>query len=149
VLKFKKLHPEAILPKRWSELSVGWDIHAHLLTDTGRPNTCLVPPGATRNVTTGLAVEPPPGHFLLVCSRSGLAEKGLFVCNSPGIIDPDYRGELKVLIHNGSNHESYYVKHEQRIAQLVLMRVNDLDIREVTLLSPTARGELGFGSTGS
>lgn len=146
-LRFKRLHPEAILPRRWSPLSVGWDVHAHLISESNRPNKCILAPRSTRNVSTGLLIEPPAGYFVMVCSRSGLADKSIFVTNAPGIIDPDYRGELKVLMYNGS-HETYFVSHQDRIAQLVLVPMTDLQIVEVEHLTPTERGDSGFGSTG-
>lgn len=147
-LKFKKLHEEALLPKAWTPGSVGLDVHAHILSETGKPNTILVPPRNTRNVPTGLLIEPPAGHFVMVCSRSGLAAKSIIVMNAPGIIDPDYRGELRVLIYNGGL-ESHYVQHGDRIAQLFLMPVVSATVIEVKELSSTERGDKGFGSTGS
>jgi dUTP pyrophosphatase len=127
--------------------SIGLDIHAFLLTDEGRPNNLVLPPRTTRNVPTGLLIEPPSGRFLMVCSRSGLAAKSIIVMNAPGIIDPDYRGELRVLLFNGG-YESFYIKHEDRIAQLIVMAALTADGEEVNELSRTERGELGFGSTG-
>src|SRR5687768_9205745 len=97
-LKFKRLHLEARLPRNWSAESVGYDVHAHLISETGRMSKTLIPPNNVRNIPTGLLIEPPPGHFVMVCSRSGLTKDfSLMVANAPGIIDPDYRGELRVL----------------------------------------------------
>lgn len=146
-LKFHKLHPGAILPRRWSEESVGYDLHAFSLSETGRPLKRLIPPRSTENISTGLLIEPPPGHFTMVCSRSGLAKLSIVVANAPGIIDPDYRGEVKILLYNGG-FQSYYVQHEDRIAQLVVVPATPLSIVEVTELSQTQRGDRGFGSTG-
>lgn len=146
-LKFKKLHEEAILPKSWTKGSVGLDIHAFVMSETNRRNTVLIPPRNTRNISTGLLIEPPPGHFIMVCSRSGLASQSVWVANAPGIIDPDYRGEVRVLLYNGGL-ESHYVKHGDRIAQLFLMPVIAGTCIEVKELSQTERGERGFGSTG-
>ena len=146
-VKFKPLHPDARIPKAWSKDAIGVDLHAFLLTEEGRPNTAMIPPNATRNIPTGLGIEPPSGYFLMVCSRSGLAHASLFVANSPGIIDPDYRGEIRVLLYNGS-HMAMYVKHEERIAQLIAVPATHLDGVAVTELSKTERGELGLGSTG-
>lgn len=146
-LRFKKLHPEAILPRRWSDDAVGWDVHAHLITDTGKRNTLLLPPRTTRNIATGLMIEPPKMHFVMVCSRSGLSSKSIVVANAPGIVDPDYRGELRILLFNGS-YESYYIRHQERVAQLFLMPVIPMECIEVTELSESPRGENGFGSTG-
>lgn len=146
-LRFKRLHEDAILPRRWSDDAVGWDVHAHLISESGRPNKCIVAPNSTRNVPTGLLIEPPPGYFVMVCSRSGLASKSIVVMNAPGIVDPDYRGELRVLVYNGS-HETYYVQHQERIAQLFLVPVTPMTVIEMDELSPTDRGGAGFGSTG-
>ena len=148
-LLIKRKHPDAKLPYRGTENSVGLDLHACLVSETGRPNTILIPPKATRAVPTGLVVSPPEGFALFVCSRSGLAKSNsLFVTNAPGVIDPDYRGEIMVLLYNGG-HESYYVRHEDRVGQLIalpalimrMMEVDDLPLN-------TSRGDKGFGSTG-
>lgn len=147
-LKFQKLHPDVKLPARQTEGSVGYDVHAFLLTESGRPNTLVLPPRTTRNVPTGLLIEPPESRPVFVCSRSGLAAKSIWVANAPGIIDPDYRGELQILLYNGG-FESYYVKHEDRIAQLFLPTVFPVAIVEVSEILPaTQRGAQGFGSTG-
>lgn len=146
-LRFKRLHDEVILPRRWSDDAVGWDVHAHLISETGQRNKAIVAPRSTKNVPTGLLIEPPPGHFVMVCSRSGLAKSSIMVANAPGIIDPDYRGELRILLYNGS-HETYYVQHQERIAQLFLVPVTEMTVVEVKELSETGRGESGFGSTG-
>jgi dUTP pyrophosphatase len=144
---FKKLHPEAILPRRWSDEAVGWDVHAHLISESGRPNTALIPVRNTRPIPTGLLIEPPPGFMVLVLSRSGLALKSIFVGNQPGLIDPDYRGELKVLLYNGGL-EGYHIRHQERIAQIALFPVTPTIVVELQQLTPTRRGDAGFGSTG-
>lgn len=147
-LKFKKLYPDAKLPRRWSSESVGYDLHAYSVSETGRPIRALIPAHSTRNISTGLLIEPPPGHFVMVCSRSGLAKLSIMVANAPGIIDPDYRGEIRVLIYNGS-FQSYYVGHEDRIAQIVIVPVvKFVNIVETEVLTETGRGDKGFGSTG-
>lgn len=148
-VKFAKLHPEAVLPKRWSDEAVGYDLHAHILSEHGRPSKMLAPPCSTINVATGLAVEPPPGHFIFVIPRSGLGKYSLSVTNSPGLIDPDYRGELRVLVYNGS-YINQYIEHGTRIAQMLVLPAVPIVIQEVELqeLSKTNRGDQGFGSTG-
>jgi dUTP pyrophosphatase len=149
-VKFAKLHPEAVLPKRWSDEAVGYDIHAHILSEHGRPSKKLAPPCSTVNIPTGLAVEPPPGHFLFVIPRSGLGKYSVSVTNSPGLIDPDYRGEIMVLLYNGS-YVNFYVEHGMRVAQLVVLPAVAAVMQEVELeeLSRTNRGIQGFGSTGT
>lgn len=146
-LKFKKLHPEARLPTRGFPSDAAVDVFAFLLSREGRPNTKIIPPRTAETMPTGLLIEPPPGHAVLVCSRSGLASKGIFVTNAPGIVDPDYRGELKVLLYNGSM-ENWYVRHEDRIAQLLLLPITGFLIAEAKELTQTERGEGGLGSTG-
>ena len=147
IIRFRKLHPAAKLPQSMTGGSIGMDVYAFLLSESGRSNKTLLPPRNTVNVPTGLQIEVPPNHFVAVCSRSGLAKDSIFVTNSPGIIDPDYRGELRVLLYNGG-YESYYVQHEQRIAQLVLLPAIPARAVEAIKLSTTERGEAGFGSTG-
>lgn len=147
ILKFKKLHPDAIVPRRWSAGAIGWDVHAHSLGDGDRPRKILVPPRTTRKIPTGLLIEPPAGHFVLVTTRSGLGLRSIVVSNSPGIIDPDYRGELFVLLLNNS-HETCWIEHQERIAQLFLLPVCTMAVQEVQALSATERGGAGLGSTG-
>lgn len=146
-LKFKKLYPEARLPTRGFPSDAAVDVFAFLLSREGRPNTKVIPPRTAETISTGLLIEPPAGYAVLVCSRSGLASKGVFVTNAPGIVDPDYRGELKVLLYNGSM-ENWYIKHEDRIAQLLLLPIVDFAPVVVEELTKTPRGVGGFGSTG-
>lgn len=108
----------------------------------------ILPPGKWAAVGTGLYLEIPKGYVAQVCPRSGLAMKhGVSVLNAPGIIDSDYRGEVKVLL---VNHDSlrYTVKKGDRIAQLVFMPVVQVQMKHVDQLTGTDRGEGGFGSTG-
>lgn len=148
-LLIKRKHPDAKLPYRGTENSVGLDLYACLIADSGRPNTMLIPPKTTRGVPTGLIVAPPEGYALFVCSRSGLAkEHSLFVTNAPGVIDPDYRGEVMVLLYNGG-HEAYYVRHGDRVGQLIALPALIMTMLEMDNLPlNTSRGEKGFGSTG-
>lgn len=147
ILKFQLLHPDAKLPRRWTSGAVGYDLHAYLKTESGRASKVLIPPRTTVNVSTGLLVEPPPTHFLMVCPRSGLGKHSISVTNSPGIIDSDYRGELRVLVYNGGL-QNFWVEHEMRIAQLLAIPMTPLRIETVSELSETERGRDGFGSTG-
>ena len=146
-LKFKKLHPAAHLPKTWSEHAVGYDIHALLLSENGHTLRKLIPPCSTINVPTGLACEPPPGHYVLVLPRSGLGKHSITITNSPGLIDPDFRGEISVLVYNGS-YINQWIEHDQRIAQLIIVPLVNVSIVEAKELSETTRGGAGFGSTG-
>ena len=107
-----------------------------------------LPPGKWTAVSTGLYLEIPRGYVAQVCPRSGLALKhGISVLNAPGIIDSDYRGEVKVIL---VNHDSlrYTVKKGDRIAQLVFMPVVQAQMKLIDQLTETDRGEGGFGSTG-
>jgi dUTP pyrophosphatase len=105
-------------------------------------------PGARHPVATGLALAIPPGYEIQVRPRSGLAFKhGITVPNTPGTIDSDYRGELKVLLINHGS-EPFAIARGDRVAQLVLAPVVQAAWREVAELDATARGEGGFGSTG-
>lgn len=146
-VKFKLLHLNAILPRQGTGESIGYDLHAYILTDDRRPSKKLIPPHSTFNVPTGIALETPKGYFATVCSRSGLAKNSLSVCNSPGIIDPDYRGEIHVLLHNGG-YEYQTVHHEDRIGQLVFFPATFIKVTEAKELSVTERGTKGLGSTG-
>ena len=108
----------------------------------------LIPKGGWALVKTGIKAEIPRGYELQVRSRSGLSFKqGVFVLNSPGTIDADYRGEIGVILANLGG-EDFEVDAGDRIAQLVLAKVEVADISTVTLLTQTERGEGGFGSTG-
>lgn len=141
--------PRAKLPIRALPGAVGLDVSAFLLSETGRPMTKAIHQKAVTAIPTGISVEPPNGYFLQVCSRSGLAKRGIFVANAPGIIDPDYTGELIILLFNGS-HETQYISHEHRIAQLVLAPAIFASAQETNSLArQTDRGEEGFGSTGA
>jgi dUTP pyrophosphatase len=146
-VKFKRVHPQARLPSRSTEGAAGWDLYALCITEEDRPNKSIVPPHTTKLIRTGWHVEPPPGHMLMICSRSGLAKHSLFVANAPGIVDSDYRGEIQVLLFNGS-FSTYYVQHDDRIAQMLVVPLIPSNIAEVQELSSTSRGEAGFGSTG-
>lgn len=148
-LYVRRTDPRVRLPTAGTPRSVGLDLYAFLVSETGRPNTSMIPPRATRAIPTGIIVSPPEGYAVYVCSRSGLAKNlSLFVTNAPGVIDPDYRGEIQVLLYNGS-HEAQYVKHDDRIAQIVLLRTGWPVITEDPNLDlNTIRGDKGFGSTG-
>src|SRR5262245_19443213 len=107
-------------PARAYQESAGYDLSAFLLNDAHRPMTMTIAPHTTNVIRTGIALRPPRGHLILVCSRSGYASRGVFVANAPGVVDPDYTGEIKVALFNGSL-EPFYVKHHDRIAQILIM----------------------------
>jgi dUTP diphosphatase len=150
MLKVTRIHPDARLPKTATAESIGADVYAYLKSEQGRPIKMVIPPGVTRMIPTGIIAVAQPPFSILACSRSGLAVKSIFVTNAPGVIDPDYRGEVKVLLHNASS-ENHWVEHNDRIAQLILVPIpipdvseSEIDLRQLT----STRGEAGFGSTG-
>lgn len=147
-LEVFRIHDDALMPYRGTVNSVGLDVHAYLKTETGRPNNMMIPPRSTRKIPTGLRMIPPPGHAIFMCSRSGMALKSLFVTNAPGVIDPDYRGEIAVLLYNGS-FETHYVQHEERVGQIVVLPCIVMPVIELKSIDlDTSRGEAGWGSTG-
>jgi dUTP pyrophosphatase len=143
-----KKHEDVRDPIRATERSVGYDLYAYTKTETGRPNRVLIPPQNVRAIPTGLIIIPPEGYSIFVATRSGMArDHGLFVANSPGVVDPDYRGELMVLLYNGG-HESQYVSHGDRVGQIILLPFKPFNFYTVRELDKTERGDKGFGSTG-
>jgi dUTP pyrophosphatase len=145
MLKFKRLHGDAILPTYASEGAACFDLYA--ITPYGIVD---IPPGEATSVNTGLAVEVPPGWVLKVYSRSGHGFKhGIRLVNGVGIIDSDYRGELIVGLHNDRSDRVFEVRHGDRIAQAMLERAERVEIVEVDSLTETMRGAGGFGSTGA
>jgi len=107
-----------------------------------------IPPGEHRVVPTGIAIALPPGIAGLVTPRSGLAaQHGITLVNTPGLIDPDYRGEIKVILRN-EGRESFAVEAGDRIAQLLLVPFSAPEIEVVAALTRTERGSAGFGSSG-
>ena len=141
-IKIKKLSENAIIPVLGTTNSAGYDLSACTNVDISiNPNEIVLIP-------TGIAMEIPEGYFGMICSRSGLAIKyGIHVLNSPGIIDSDYRGEIKCILHNSSNN-IFTVQNGSRIAQLIVMKYENIKLVETETLSETNRGFNGFGSTG-
>jgi dUTP pyrophosphatase len=107
----------------------------------------VLPPGGRARVPTGLRIALPPGFEGQVRPRSGLALRGLVLPNSPGTIDPDYRGEVQVIVWNAGG-EPFTIRRGDRIAQLVVAPVARVEWEEVAELDATARGDGGFGHTG-
>jgi dUTP pyrophosphatase len=140
-LRVMRLRPEAILPVRATPGSSGFDLFACL--DASGPLELSSDPTL---VPTGIAIELPFGYDATIRPRSGLASRGVNVI--VGTIDSDYRGELLVTMHVFGSRISYGVQHGDRIAQLVVARLADLDVEEATTLSATLRGAGGHGSTG-
>jgi dUTP pyrophosphatase len=149
-LKCTRLYKDVRLPRVATEASIGADVYAYLKSEQGTPIKLALPPGLTRIVPTGLVAVAEPPYSILVCSRSGLAMRSIFVTNSPGVVDPDYRGEIKILLHNASG-QPHWIEHGDRVAQIIMVPIpvpevseSTMDLRQLTSL----RGEAGFGSTG-
>ena len=142
-VKVKKLNERAILPTYGSEQAAGADLYALLGDDV------TIGAGETALIGTGLALEIPAGYVGLVYARSGLATKrGLAPAIKVGVIDSDYRGELKVALYNQSG-APQTVQAGERIAQLVIAPYLTAEFTEAAALSDSARGAGGFGSTGN
>ncbi len=143
VMKIKIINRSGFeLPQYETALAAGLDVRAVL------DGPLTLRPLERTLVPTGLYVELPEGYEMQVRPRSGLAAKfGLTVLNSPGTIDPDYRGEIKVILANLSN-EEYVLQPGERVAQLVVARFERVEWESVDALSETSRGAGGFGHTG-
>ena len=142
-IRFLRLpeNPDLALPGRATLHSAGYDVRSS-------QDDFELAPGEIRAVSTGLVMELPPGIECQVRPRSGLAARhGITLPNSPGTIDPDYRGELKVLMQN-TGPDPVTIHRGDRIAQLVFARFEAPLVEEAETLSDTHRGEGGFGSTG-
>jgi deoxyuridine 5''-triphosphate nucleotidohydrolase (EC 3.6.1.23) len=139
VLKVKKLKEDVKLPVYSTDGSAGLDLFS--------AEEVEIPPGQWKLVGTGISIELPDGFEAQVRPRSGLALKGITVLNTPGTIDPDYRGEVKVILLNLSD-QNFKVEKGMKIAQLVISKFERVKVEVVDSLSDTKRGEGGFGSTG-
>lgn len=125
-----------------TELSAGMDLKAAIDEPVELDSLCRA------MVPTGLYIELPAGYEAQIRPRSGLAAKhGVTVCNSPGTVDADYRGEIKVILVNLSK-EKFVINPGERIAQMVIAKYEKIEWEEVEVLGETERGEGGFGSTG-
>ena len=144
-----KIYEDAKLPEYMTELAAGFDLSAYLFErEVERDVPIVIEPGQRVLVGTGLRFGLPAGYEIQVRPRSGLAHKhGVTVLNSPGTIDADYTGELKVLLVNNGR-KIYTFKHGDRIAQGVLSKVPQAVFVEVDELGATERGSGGFGHTG-
>jgi dUTP pyrophosphatase len=141
ILRFSRLSESARPPARAHAGDAGYDLHAS--------EAVTIAPGRRANVGTGIAIEVPEGHAGLVLPRSGLAARhGITLPNAPGLIDSGYRGELRVLLLNADPEEPFEVEPGDRIAQLVIARVEAPELAEAESLEETTRGTAGFGSTG-
>lgn len=147
ILTLANHDPALELPGAATGGSAGMDLRACLATED-RPRGIVLPPLGRCLVPTGLSLAIPEGFEGQVRPRSGLAVRhGITVLNSPGTIDADYRGEVKVLLIN-LGQENFTLTHGERIAQLVIAAYRAAIPVKVTALNATERGEAGFGSTG-
>ena len=141
-INLKKLTETAVLPERGSSYAAGYDLFADV------KETLEIAPHKTAMIPTGLAMEIPEGYFGGIFARSGLASKeSLRPANCVGVVDADYRGEVKVALHNDSD-EIRTITPGQKVAQLVIVPFLSVEFDEVDILSDTVRGAGGFGSTG-
>jgi len=142
-LKVRRLDPDLALPAYAHEGDAGLDLVA-------AESVTLAPGGGRALVPTGIAIGLPEGTAGLVMPRSGMAARhGISIVNSPGLVDSGYTGELKVNLINTDPVEAYEVERGARIAQLVVQRVERMDLVEVDELSESDRGAAGFGSSGA
>lgn len=141
-VKIKKLHPDAIVPTYGTEGAACFDLYAGCWIARG------IAPDDDETIHTGLAFEIPKDHVMLIFPRSGLAAKyGINLLNCTGVIDSDYRGEVMIMLRN--NAEDYFVVEKgDRIAQAMILPVQQVSFEVVDELSDTQRGAGGFGSTG-
>ena len=138
----KKTNKEVITPKYKTDGSSGVDLSAFLDKEV------VIKPNSSELITTGLQVAIPEEFEIQIRPRSGLAAKeSIGVLNSPGTIDSDYRGELKIILFNHGN-KDFIINNGDRIAQMVLVPILKMEFEEVDSLPDTIRGQGGFGSTG-
>lgn len=139
-MKIKRLNDQAILPTQGSDYAAGYDLYS--------TESVIIPPHETRMIDTGWAMEVPVECWGGIFARSGLASKeGLRPANCVGVIDPDYRGPVKVALHNDSE-ENKVVNIGERIAQFIILPRFIIHWEEVKELDDTDRNFGGFGSTG-
>ncbi|MGA7828632.1 MAG: dUTP diphosphatase [Geobacteraceae bacterium] len=144
-VKIRRIHTDSCnqLPCYMTAHSAGMDLYAEL------PAVIVLSPGERALVPTGIALELPEGYEVQVRPRSGLALRhGITLVNSPGTIDPDYRGEIAVIVINHGT-EPFTIQSGDRIAQMVFSKFVRVLLSEVTELGKTTRGEGGFGHTGT
>ena len=138
----KKFDKDIKLPTYKTSGSSGMDLVAYI------KNKIAINPGATAIIPTGIAVAIPKNYEMQIRPRSGLASKNsISVLNTPGTIDSDYRGEIKIILINLSK-KSFIVKSGDRVAQIILCPIAKGKLKEVKNLPKTLRGKKGFGSTG-
>jgi len=142
IVQIQRLDKDLPLPEYARPGDAGMDVYSTI--------DCSLAPGARAVIPTGIAIALPEGYVCLVHPRSGLAAKnGISIVNTPGTIDSGYRGEIKVILINTDQSESFEIKRGDRIAQLVFQKFESARFYEVENLPESQRGAGGFGSTGS
>ena len=142
-INIKKLYADAVIPTRGSIEAAGYDLYAYI------DNEIIIKSHETIMIGTGISLEIPDGYFGAIYARSGLAsKKNLRPANCVGVIDSDYRGEVKVALYNDSK-EVQLVEKNERIAQIVILPYLNVDFNETDNLSESDRNQGGFGSTGT
>jgi len=136
-VRIKRLHPDAKIPQHKSDEAAGFDVYAI--------EEKIIAPGEVALIPSGTAIEIAPGFALQIWDRSGLSIKGIH--RLAGLIDSDYRGEIKIVLYNASKQE-YKIEKGDRVAQIAIVPVVRAEFEEVNELSETARGDGGFHSTG-
>jgi dUTP pyrophosphatase len=140
-LRVRRLDDRALLPTRAYPGDAGLDLYAL--------EEATLAPGERASIGTGIAIEIPDGQAGLVLPRSGLAARhGIALVNAPGLIDAGYRGEIRALLLNTDRKQPFTVARGERIAQLVLVRIETPEVVEVDELAVSERGAGGFGSSG-
>ena len=140
-LLIKKLHKNIILPEYKTDGSSGMDLMANV------EQTVKILPGEKKIISTGIMVAIPEQYEIQIRPRSGLAAKnGLSILNTPGTIDSDYRGEIKVILINLGK-DTFEINKNDRIAQMIICPIIKVELKEVESLPETIRGGGGFGST--
>ena len=140
-LLIKKLHKNIILPEYKTDGSSGMDLMANV------EQTVKILPGEKKIISTGIMVAIPEQYEIQIRPRSGLAAKnGISVLNTPGTIDSDYRGEIKVILINLGK-DIFQINKNDRISQMIVCPIIKVELKEVESLPETVRGEGGFGST--
>ncbi|NQW07688.1 MAG: dUTP diphosphatase [Candidatus Pelagibacter sp.] len=138
----KKLNPEVELPAYKTTGASGMDLMAFIR------EPIIIPPNSSHLIPTGLSVAFSEDYEIQIRPRSGLAAKNhITVLNTPGTIDSDYRGEIKIILFNHSK-EDFLINNKDRVAQMILMPVIKMELEETNNLPDSIRGEGGFGSTG-
>ena len=140
-LQIKLLDPDLPMPRYQHAGDAGLDLPSRV--------DYVLEPGERALIPTGIAVAIPGGYAGFVLPRSGLASRhGVALVNSPGLVDSGYRGEMAIIMINTDKREAFHIKRGDRIAQLVIQRVEEVKLARVDELDHTSRGEGGFGSTG-